>query len=402
MNFIHIKILCRPVLPTRILHIPGRPPGESDIYPTPYFKSGGIDFRRISAILWAKEDYVNDELKLTNLPEPVARKLSGYLESLIAKIGDGLDSIVIYGSAASGEFDPKRSNVNLVVVVDKLDLDLLHRVQPLVKKGARKGIVAPLFLTAEHMDTSSDVFPIEFLDMSDFHTVVWGEDPFEKLSIGIENLRLECEEKLKGSLINLRQSYLEIADRRTPMMNLVASSIVGIVSVFRGLIRLAGKKALAGKKEVIIRMAQLYPVAPNNFFAALEIKLSAPRMTRDEMDAFFAVYLRDIEELTVYVDKMGKKKRKKQAKAPAKKPKKVAGDRTRNAPRKSVPKKRTKKGTGKTAVKKTKPAAKKKTKKATKKPAAKATKSTTSAKKTAARKKTARKRAAKKTAGKKK
>jgi len=279
---------------------------------------------------------VNAKLDLTGLPEPVAKKLSSYLTELVAAVGEALDSIVVYGSAAAGEFDPRRSNINLIVVVDKLDLDLLHKVQPLVKRGARKQIVAPLFLTAEHMDTSSDVFPIEFLDMSDFHRVIYGDDPFAKLSIGIENLRLECEEKLKGFLINLRQSYLEVADRRGPMMNLVAASITGIVSIFRGLIRLAGHKAPASKKEVIRRMAELYPVEADNFLAALEIKLSAPRMTRDEMDAFFAAYLADIEKLALHVDMMGKTK-----------------------PRKKTVKKKTVKKTGK------RPAARPKAKKVT-------------------------------------
>lgn len=256
---------------------------------------------------------MNAKLDFSGLPAPVAKKLRLYLVELATILGRPLKSIVLYGSAASGEFDPRRSNINLIVVVDKLDLDLLHKVQPLVKRGARRGIVAPLFLTHEHMDTSSDVFPIEFLDMSDFHHTICGSDPFAKLKIGTEQLRLECEEKLKGSLINLRQSYLEVADRRGPMMNLVASSITGIVSIFRGLIRLTGKKAPASKKEVIKAMAELYPVEPLNFLAALEIKLSAPRMTRDEMDAFFAAYLADIEKLVLHVDRMGKKPKRNEA-----------------------------------------------------------------------------------------
>lgn len=260
---------------------------------------------------------MNAKLDFSGLPAPVAKKLRLYLVELATILGRSLKSIVLYGSAASGEFDPRRSNINLIVVVDKLDLDLLRKVQPRVKRGARKGIVAPLFLTAEHMDTSSDVFPIEFLDMSDFHHVILGDDPFAKLSIGIENLRLECEEKLKGFLINLRQSYLEIADRRGSMINLVAASITGIVSIFRGLIRLTGSKAPASKKEVICRMAELYPVEADNFLAALEIKLSAPRMTRDEMDAFFAAYLADIEKLALHVDKMGKTTRKKSIAKPS-------------------------------------------------------------------------------------
>lgn len=257
----------------------------------------------------------------SGLTEPVAKKLSRYLYNLTTIIGKNLDAIVLYGSAATEEFDPRRSNINLIVVVEKLDLELLHKVQPLVKKGARSGIVAPLFLTHEHMDTSSDVFPIEFLDMSDFHHTIYGDDPFKKFKIGTEHLRLECEEKLKGSLINLRQSYLEVADRRGPMMELVSSSITGVVSIFRGLIRLAGHDAPASKQAVIMRAAELYPVEPKSFLTALTIKHEAPRMSREETDDFFSDYLVDIEKLALHVDKMGKSKpRKKPAKKAVKKP----------------------------------------------------------------------------------
>jgi hypothetical protein len=249
---------------------------------------------------------LKEELNLSGLAVPVVKRLKSYLIELITIIGKPLDSIVAYGSAVTSEFDAKRSNINLIVVVDELDIGLIHKVQSLVKRGARKGIVAPLFLTHEHMDTSSDVFPIEFLDMSDFHHTIYGDDPFDTLTIGTENLRLECEEKLKGSLINLRQSYLEIADRRSAMMELISASITGIVSVFRGLIRLAGSKAPAGKKAVILRMTELYPVEPANFLTALEVKLSAPRMKRDEMDAFFAAYHEDIEALAMHVDKLSR------------------------------------------------------------------------------------------------
>jgi hypothetical protein len=267
---------------------------------------------------------VIDNINLTGLAEPVIKKISPYLEGLRSLLGANLNSIIIYGSAVVEDYDPRRSNVNLVVVVEKLDFNVLQDVQHYVSRWTRKGIVAPLFLTREHMRTSSDVFPLEFLDMSDFHKVVIGDDPFAKLAINRENLRLECEEKLKGSLINLRQSYLEIADRRVPMMNLVASSITGLVSVFRGLVRLSGAKAAALKAEVIVQAADEYGFNKAPFHKALEIKHLAPRMTRNEMDAFYSSYLAEIEKLAIKVDKMAKSASKKNASSPKTQPKKKA------------------------------------------------------------------------------
>ncbi len=251
---------------------------------------------------------MEEKLNFTGLDVSLTKKLTNYLTELIGLLSDdGLESIIVYGSAAIAEFDAKHSNVNLMVVVRALDLPLLRKVQPLVRKGHRKGIVAPLFLTHRHMETSSDVFPIEFLDMSDFHHLIYGQNPFTKLEINTEHLCLECEEKLKGSLITLRQSFLELAHNSRDMMNLIASSITTLSSVFRGLIRLAGKKAPASKPDVITAMAKLYPVDADNFLKALDIKAKKLRMKKDEVDSFFAAYLADIEKLALHVDKMGAK-----------------------------------------------------------------------------------------------
>ncbi len=265
---------------------------------------------------------MTNNIDLTGLPETLVKKIFPYLEGLRTLLGSNLNSIVIYGSAVVRDYNPKRSNVNLLVVVEKLDFNVLQNVQHYVSRWTRKGIVAPLFLTHEHMHTSSDVFPLEFLDMSDFHKVVIGEDPFVRLDISRENLRLECEEKLKGSLINLRQSYLEIADRRVPMMNLIASSITGLVSVLRGLVRLSGSKAAALKAEVIDQASDVYGFNKAPFHKALEIKHLAPRMTRNEMDAFFFSYLAEIEKLAIHVDGMAKGSSKKPAATPKTQPKK--------------------------------------------------------------------------------
>ncbi|MBD3284806.1 hypothetical protein GF359_00525, partial [candidate division WOR-3 bacterium] len=68
---------------------------------------------------------MTNELDFSGLPEEAVKRLSGYLGKMIEIIGVELKSIVVYGSAVAGEFDSKRSNINLVITVDKLKLDLL-------------------------------------------------------------------------------------------------------------------------------------------------------------------------------------------------------------------------------------------------------------------------------------
>ena len=51
--------------------------------------------------------------------------LDELVSQLRASYGSALRSIVLYGSAAAGEYDPKRSDYNVLVIVDALDASRL-------------------------------------------------------------------------------------------------------------------------------------------------------------------------------------------------------------------------------------------------------------------------------------
>ena len=104
-------------------------------------------------------------LNLEKLPEKVIPVLRSYLKKMIEIQGNNLIAASVYGSAASGDFSPKSSDLNLLLICEKVDLPDLKKSLKLVDKGIRKRITAPLFLTREYLKTSADVFPIEFSDM---------------------------------------------------------------------------------------------------------------------------------------------------------------------------------------------------------------------------------------------
>jgi hypothetical protein len=57
-----------------------------------------------------------------------------------------------------------------------MDLKFLKFLAPLGKKFGRKRIAAPLIMTPEYIDTSLDVFPIEFFNIQQLHLTVYGDD----------------------------------------------------------------------------------------------------------------------------------------------------------------------------------------------------------------------------------
>lgn len=247
---------------------------------------------------------MNQTINLEGLPGPVQAILKGYLARLQKLLGENLKSVLIFGSGIGQEFIPGRSNINLLLICDRVDLEVLKGGLKLIAEGRKKGVVAPLFLTRTHMETSTDVFPIEFMEFRDFHRVLYGEDPFEDLSINPEHLRLECEEQLKGKLIRLRQAYLEVGSSLKQLTSLLSDSLTSLIPVFRGLLRLKGLPAPAEKGRVIDHLSQEFGVDKEVFHQILRVKTGQERPRLPELEAVFDQYLTELQRLAIAVDQL--------------------------------------------------------------------------------------------------
>lgn len=241
-------------------------------------------------------------VNLERLPEEVRGHVASYAEKMIELHGEEIDSIVVYGSATGINFVPKRSDVNLLIVVGELGHDLLRRSLKLVDGGVKKRIAAPLFLTQENIERSLDVFPIEFQEMKDNHVVIYGEDPLAGIEIDPERLRLECEEQLRGKLVRLRQAYLEIGLRRKGIEMLLKESLSALIPVFRGVLRLVGQEPSVRKDEVIMALASALGVDGKAFLEVLHDQQADEKIGKEDAETFFGRYLEILTELTVAVD----------------------------------------------------------------------------------------------------
>ena len=83
--------------------------------------------------------------------------LDELVSQLRAAYGDGLRSVVLYGSAAAGEHIPKRSDYNVLVIVDRLDADRLRAASAVARAWNDAGNPAPLTLTESEWRGSADI-----------------------------------------------------------------------------------------------------------------------------------------------------------------------------------------------------------------------------------------------------
>ena len=162
---------------------------------------------------------------LEQLNKQIISPVSHYAENLIKIHKRNILSIAIYGSAVGEDFIFGVSDINMAVILDKLGFEDLKKSLLIVSRGLKYKISAPLFLTKDYVIASTDVFPIEFFQIKENNIVIFGEDIFGPLRIDGENLRLFCEQQIKGKLVRVRQAYLEIGLRQAGIKHILKDSL---------------------------------------------------------------------------------------------------------------------------------------------------------------------------------
>lgn len=137
--------------------------------------------------------------------------LAELLATLDQDAPDGL-SVVLYGSAARGDWDAARSDLNLLLVLEDASPASLQRLMPAVRRWHEAGFTAPLIIGRDEWVRAADVFPVEITDMSLAYQVLRGDDPVVPLSVDPADLRRAVETALRGKLIRLRQAYTRFGE----------------------------------------------------------------------------------------------------------------------------------------------------------------------------------------------
>lgn len=166
------------------------------------------------------------------------QRARAFSDSLHETYGDALKAVVLYGSAARGDFQEGTSDLNLLVLLGDMSPAMLRRGSVLARKWAREGNPPPLMFGVGEWRRSADAFPIEFSDIQSAHQVLHGDDPFVGVVVQREHLRLRCEHELKSKQILLREGYLLAAEKPEEIGALLARSFSTFLVLFRTVLRL--------------------------------------------------------------------------------------------------------------------------------------------------------------------
>jgi predicted nucleotidyltransferase len=227
-------------------------------------------------------------------------ELSELVPRLRESAGKNLVSAIVYGSAASKDFRRDYSDINVLVVVNKLPLEAMKALVPVMTWWLERGHPALVIFTREEIERGADVFAIELYDMKHRHRVLDGEDVFATLQIPMRLHRVQLEHELRTNLLRLRQAY--VADSRDDsVLQLMLQSVTSFGTLFRHVLIALGQEPPAHRREVTIKLGEVVGYDPKPFLEIFEIREGRSHALR--VDDTFRQYVFIIEQVTNWVDR---------------------------------------------------------------------------------------------------
>jgi predicted nucleotidyltransferase len=235
----------------------------------------------------------------------VQQALNGLVEDLRATHGDNLACVVLYGAAAAGDSRELQSDYNLLIALKRIAPEDLRLAQAPMREWQRLGHPLPVYFTVEELTDAADVFPIEFHQMANARTVLYGQDPFEFVKLSDMNLRHQTEYELRSKLIQLRRHYIPASVSIEKLSDLMSDSLSSFAVLFRAVLLLYGQQAPVGKADVVRATAQLLKLDTTPFERIFQFYATGalPRSEK-EANELFAAYMFQIEQVVEAVDEL--------------------------------------------------------------------------------------------------
>jgi hypothetical protein len=230
-------------------------------------------------------------------------KLDEFVQKLKSSAAENLKAVALYGSAVTGEFHSKHSDLNLLCVLEQADAARMEALHAPVEWWLRQGHRAPLVFTLEELRRSADVFAIELLDMKTHHRMLYGEDVLAALPVPMRFHSIQVERELRTDWLRLRQSILTAPKKGDTYLNLMTSSFSAFAALFRHTLIALGEPPPANKREAIDQVARFAHADPSGFLTILDFREGKRKRREIGVEEMLERYFAFVEAVTDEFDR---------------------------------------------------------------------------------------------------
>lgn len=228
--------------------------------------------------------------------------LKEFVQRMTAAAAGNLVSVVLFGSAADGDFHPDYSDLNMLCFLRDASFPELAKIAPVTDWWRSRKHRPPQFITTQELSTSADVFSIEFSDIKRRYRVLYGEDLFRDLVVPMTHHRAQLEYELREKLFLLRQHLLVAAADDSKVWEVLLHSLTSFTTLFRHVLLELGEAEHLHARDAVARLSSRLKFDDSAFLQLMDVR--AKHGDRWELRAkdVASRYLKAIEQVTAAVD----------------------------------------------------------------------------------------------------
>ena len=196
-----------------------------------------------------------------------------FLDILKNTFEKNLVSVTLYGSYVTENFVEGVSDINILVLLDTPSPQSIVVLGKAAHKLMRRYKITPLILSKTEFMNSADVFPMEYLDIQEWHSVLYGEDETKSLTLTRKNLRHQLEDRLRGNVASLRQLIIASRGKERILGRFLKNWYGSLNALYKGLLRLKEVTAIPShSKDLIKKINELFQVDVKPFLQLIEFR----------------------------------------------------------------------------------------------------------------------------------
>src|SRR5512139_3416997 len=211
----------------------------------------------------------------------------------------GSCTVVLYGSAARGDWVAGRSDLNLLLIAEAIRPEDLVRFGAEVRGFEKERMAPPYFFTEAEWLRAADAFPIEITDMKLAYRVLRGADTIAAATVRTRDLRQSLEADLRGKLLRLRADYALYAGRPDLLAAVVASSAGSLRVLLRATLALSGQAPPAEDAALAAAVGSLLRLPPEPILTCFGRRRDPAWSCQPSL---FESYLGVVQQATRFVD----------------------------------------------------------------------------------------------------
>jgi predicted nucleotidyltransferase len=229
-------------------------------------------------------------------------KLSELVKRLKEFAATNLECVILFGSAARGDFRAGHSDLNVACILHSLTVEELGRLANVVKWWCvEQKEPAPLFFTRDELRQAAEVFAIEILDMKHGRRVLYGADVVADIEVPMNLHRVQVEHDLRTTVLKLRQHYLRAPGNSKELAPILKKSFSGVLTLLRHTIITFGEEPPLAAHGIIARVAALTDSNVSAFTTLLTLRETGE--FHGEIIPVYGAYLKALEKISSALEK---------------------------------------------------------------------------------------------------